>query len=93
MPDRKEVYTAIDGERDYQDAMAGNSRREKLDDNRDLGSMILLTEVYLDKAKTAFAGPHPEGRENALEQLRKVAALTVMTMEYHGAPKRKNPTS
>lgn len=88
MATRAEVYAAIDGERDYQDAMKGNSRREKLDDNRDLGSMILLTEAYLDKAKAAFAGPSPEGREAALHALRKTAALAVLAMEYHGAPKR-----
>lgn len=86
---RLEVYAAIDTERDYQDAMRGNSARPERDDNRDLGSMILLTDVYLDKAKNAFSGPHPAGKDAALEQLRKVAALAVVAMEYHGVKPRE----
>src|SRR6266576_7060951 len=50
---RDEVYSAINGERDYQDACQGNSAREDVDDNRNLGDLILLTEIYLDKAKAA----------------------------------------
>ena len=42
---RAAVYAAIDTERDYQDAMAGNSARETLDTNRDLGSMITLKDA------------------------------------------------
>lgn len=86
---RNKVYEAIDSERDYQDARAGNSARENLDDNRDLGSMILLMDQYLVKTKAAFAGPHPQGKVDALEQLRKTVALGVLAMEYHGAPVRE----
>ena len=89
MVPRDAVYRALDSERDYQDAKRGNSARTDLDDNRDLGSMILLTEEYLAKARTAFSGPHPAGQMAAVEQLRKVGALVVLTMEYHGAPLRK----
>lgn len=85
MPNRSEVYAAIDSERNYQDARKGNSARENIDDNRDLGSMILLVDAYLGKAKASFAGPSPEGRTAALHDLRKVAALAVLAMEYHGA--------
>ena len=88
MKTRNEVYAAIDSERNYQDARRGNSARTDLDDNRDLGSMILLIEEYLGKTRTAFSGPHPAGKAAAVEQLRKVAALAVLAMEYHGAPLR-----
>jgi hypothetical protein len=85
---RSEVYAAIDGERNYADQCMGSSARADVHDNRDLGSMILLIEAYVDKAKEAFAGPHPAGREAALHQIRKAAALAVGCMEYHGALKR-----
>jgi len=81
---RSEAYAAIDSERLYQDKMRGNSRRENVEDNRDLGALILFMDEYVDKAKKAFSGPHPEGRERALSQVRKVAALGVLAMEMHG---------
>lgn len=88
MATRQEVYAAIDTEREYQDARRGNSARDDVEDNRDLGSLITLIDVYLDKAKVAFSGPHPRGRENTVEILRKVVGLGVLAMERYGAPKR-----
>lgn len=85
---REVAYDAIDGEREYQDARLGNSRREGTDDNRDLGSLILLMDAYLHKVKTAYAGPHPEGKFAALDQIRKVTALGILAMEKHGAMMR-----
>lgn len=86
---RSDVYHAIDTERDYQDARRGNSARAEMDTNRDLGSMILLIDQYLTKTKAAFAGPHPASVNETLNQLRKVAALAVLAMEYHGALPRE----
>ena len=80
----EKVYDAIDGERAYQDNRAGNSAREKTDDNRSLGDLILLMDVYVGKAKTAFAGPHPAGKQEALHAVRKVSALGVLASERHG---------
>lgn len=88
MATRKEVYEAIDGERDYQDAMAGNSARAKIEDNRDQGSLILLMEHYLNKVRTAHAGPNSLGNPAVFTEIRKVVALGVMAMEKYGAPKR-----
>lgn len=85
---RGAAYFAIDTERSYQDAKMGNSARENVDDNRDLGSLLTLIDVYLGKTKTAFAGPHPDGKLKALHELRKTAALCVLAMELHGAPAR-----
>lgn len=81
---REIAFNAIDGERAYQDNRSGNSARAKTEDNRSLGDLILLTDVYVGKAKAAFAGPHPTGKVEALNQLRKVAALGVLAMELHG---------
>lgn len=81
---RETAFKAIDGERAYQENRAGNSARTKVDDNRSLGDLILLTDVYVGKAKAGFAGPHPAGKIEALNQIRKVAALAVLIMELHG---------
>lgn len=86
---RADVYAAIDGERNFQDACQGNAARDNVDDNRDLGSLILLIDTYVGKTKAAFAGQHPAGKQEALDQLRKVAALAVHAMERHGVVVRK----
>lgn len=88
MSERKEVYEAINEERNYQDNMRGNSARVKVGDNRDLGSLITLMDVYLGKTKIAFAGPHPNGKTEALDVIRKVVALGVLAMELHGVVRR-----
>lgn len=88
MTTRKDVFDAIDSERDYQDAKKGNAARGMVSDNRELGSLILFMDTYVRKAKDAFSGPHPDGFHNALHEVRKVAALAVLAMELHGAPKR-----
>lgn len=88
MANRKEVYIAIDTERDYQDKMQGNSARTNVDDNRDQGSLILLAEHYMQKLREAHAGPNSLGSEIVTGNARKVAALLVMLMERFGAPKR-----
>lgn len=85
---RAAVFNVLNGERDYQDARRGNSARENVSDNRDLGSLLLLHGVYLTQAHIAFAGPHPAGRLAALDILRKATALGVLAMELHGAPSR-----
>jgi hypothetical protein len=88
MTPRYEVYKAIDSERAYQDARKGNAARDHVDDNRDLGSLILFLDTYVGKAKAAYSGPHPAGRDAALHEIRKVAGLAVLAMEKHGAPHR-----
>lgn len=88
MATRSQAFHAIDTERDYQDQMRGNSARNQQSDNRELGSLILFMDTYLQKAKAAFSGPHPVGFDAALHEVRKVAALGVLAMELHGAPNR-----
>lgn len=89
MSERKEVYAAIDSERDYQDRMAGNSARFNIDDNRDQGSLILLMEHYMQKLREAHAGPNSLGSYTVTDQARKVTALGVMLMERQGVQKRE----
>lgn len=89
MATRQDAYTAIDTERDYQDAKKGNAARGLVSDNRELGSLVLFMDTYVRKAKDAFSGPHPDGFYDALHEIRKVAALAVLAMELHGAPERR----
>lgn len=86
---RETVYKALDGERAYQDNRQGNASRTKIEDNRSLGDLILLSDVYVGKAKAAFAGAHPAGKIEALDAVRKVAALGVLIMELHGVQFRQ----
>lgn len=79
---RAEVYAAIDGERDYQDNKWGG---EKMDAHNGVGDFIRYTEKYLARAQQEFAAGNVD---QALENMRKVTALGVACMEYHGAPKR-----
>lgn len=86
--DRRDVYAAIDSERDFQDRMAGNSARANVEDNRDQGSLILLMEHYLNKAREAHAGPNSFNSRAVTAQVRKVTALGVMLMERIGVDQR-----
>lgn len=80
---RKEIENAIDQERDYQDAGKGNAETDRPGDLT-LGEEILLLEEYAAKARAAWCGPHPKGREEALHIIRKIAGITVRAMEVHG---------
>lgn len=88
-PQRAGAFAAINQERDYQDARKGNSKRDNVEDNRDLGSLLLLMRTYMRKAEEGFSRPHPEGKQIALDQLRKVVSLGVLAMEKHGVVYRK----
>lgn len=87
---RAEVYVAIDSEREYQDAQAGNAARHVGVEGR--GTMhpaefILYAEKCLNDAREAcYRGT--SGAQDCLPFLRKVAGLAVACMELHGAPHR-----
>ena len=90
--ERKEVYNRIDGERDYQDSKWTEREQQRLgfvpDDEKSVAEWILYIENHLNKAKNNVYYLN-EGL--ALDEIRKVAALAVRTMEIHGCPSRKNP--
>ena len=86
---RIDAYLAIDTERDYQNAGAGNARRDPPSERTaplTLGESILVIEKLLGDA--CFAWYTPGGRADALDHIRKIAAVAVACMETHGAPKR-----
>lgn len=80
---REEVYSIIDGERAYQDNLWGG---EAHDNYKSVGDFIVYMDRYMTKAKEAYTTK--AGNAAALDQLRKVAALSVACFEYNGVPKR-----
>jgi len=80
MINRLEVYEAIDGERDYQDKKWGSQFN---DSEWSIGDWLIFMERYVEEAKGRI-GYDVE----ALDSVRKIAALAVACMEYNGAPKR-----
>jgi hypothetical protein len=86
--DRKEVYSAIDTERAYQDSKWGNTLSGNRPGNgeRSVDEFALYIYGYANKLMqnaSEFANT-----EEKLHIIRKVAGLCVACMEQHGAPKR-----
>lgn len=85
---RSEVYSAVDSERAYQDAGAGNANRHADAPDRLLpGEIILCMEKCLADAREAWY--RPDGGTACLPFIRKVTALGVQAMENYGAPRRE----
>jgi hypothetical protein len=85
---RKQVYHCIDTERDYQDLMWSNELRvdDVSDEEKSVSEWVNYCEYHLNKAKVEIYHLH---KDNALEELRKVAALAVRCMEIHGCKERE----
>ena len=74
---RADVYHLIDGEREYQDAVASDP---ELDEERSVADWLLFIEEHANRAKERLY--HGEWMQ-ALSEVRKVAALAVACMEYN----------
>jgi hypothetical protein len=88
--DRQEVYRRIDTERQYQD-LRWTPRREKNetpDEEKPPAEWINYMEFHLAEAKKEV---YFLNEEEALAQVRKVAALAVRCLELHGCPERVIP--
>lgn len=85
---RKEVYEAIDSERDYQDKFVIPDRGYY--PTHTLGEFILMLEQYAAQARQSWTHHKDSalGDEPSLHEVRKIAGLAVRCMEQHGAPKR-----
>lgn len=83
---RKQVYEAIDTERDYQDAGRGNAKRHEGQPEMTPGEHLLCMEKCLTDARESWY--KPDGGAACLDHVRKVAALAVACMERYGAPRR-----
>ena len=97
MTERKEVYEALDSERDYQDVrwgdtLSGNNlpiHSLQKGGDRSVDEWILYIKGYSDDL--VHLGSHFNDTPDKLEFVRKVGAMCVACMEQHGAPKRVIP--
>lgn len=88
--EREHVYKRIDGERDYQDIVGKSGQRgDTPDEEKPVSEWVNYIEYHLSKAKDKV---YHLRKEDALEELRKVAALAVRAMEIHGCPERRMPS-
>lgn len=85
---RTDIYKRINQERDYQDQRWHGCVP---DEEKAIAEWINYIEFHLEKAKERVYHLSPD---EALAELRKVAALAVRAMEIHGCPERntKIPT-
>lgn len=87
---RTDIYKCLDTERDYQD-LRWSPRREKNqtpDEQKPPSEWINYIEHHLNMAKIEI---YHLNDENALAEIRKVAALAVRCLELHGCPERIIP--
>lgn len=90
---REEVYKIIDGEREYQNALSDNRARgfephggTKLTQ----AEFFTLLHVYLRRAEEEWTTNPGEYVEKAQDNVRKLAAICVSSMEKYGSPERKH---
>ena len=86
MVTRKEVYSAIDSERNYQDRLW--STDDGFSNPLSIGEFLVLLEVYLRKAQSEWT-TESKPEINSLNTVRKLAGISVNCLEQHGAPKRE----
>lgn len=91
---RDDVYAALDIEREYQQRLWGEdgSRRPPFPvagegPKHSVGNWIVFMRHYLRRAEDNLTTK--SGHYDALDELRKVAALAVACFEQHGVPGRK----
>lgn len=83
MPNRAEVYAALDSERAYQLA-----KWKDLDDRNAIGDFLIYMERELRKAVDSYYSPdEPRG---VMDAIRKVTTVGVAAMERFGAPRRES---
>ena len=89
--ERKDVYKAIDSERDYQNKIWDASNKSS--NATCISAYILWMERYLHVARElASTSDETTGTATAdamMETIRKVAGLAVACGELHGMPSRK----
>lgn len=81
---REDVYKLIDSERDYQNSL-GASRTDG--SKKTVGDYLTMMNAYLQKAVEDWT--FNPGCEKALDEIRKIAAITVRCMEEHETKPRK----
>lgn len=86
MIERKDVYSAIDDERDYQDSLRKDVYNDtKEDSEKSLADFIIYIEYTLNRCKESS---YFLKDRDVLSYMRKIAALAVACMETHGVVER-----
>jgi hypothetical protein len=86
--ERIDVYSAIDGERRFQDYQSSLEERPDMVPEMSMGDLLLAMEENLERARCAWyadANPYP----TTMEFVRKGVALGVKAGEQFGMPRRK----
>lgn len=87
--ERNEVYLAIDSERDYQDKM-WNCETTASCGKHSPEEWYMYIEDYINEAKHILSRKNvQEAYPEAMNIMRKVAAMSVCAMEQHGVKNRK----
>lgn len=85
---RSEVYSLIDGERNYQDKQWPVGAYDGAVSATPEG-FLLVIEKLLGDARTAWVTtPLPKDKVQAMNFIRKIGGTAVRAMEQHGAPAR-----
>lgn len=87
----KQVVDKIKTEREYQDAcvskyFAHYNKDAALDESRSIPAEILMIDHYLHEAQENWTHKHDDN--DALDKIRKIAAMAVRCLENHGCPER-----
>lgn len=92
MATRTEVYEAINTERTYQDSR-WNANTTSTEGKHSVTEFLVYMQDYVNEAlHVVTRNGEPYASNAALDIVRKVAALGVVCMEQHGAPKREIPS-
>lgn len=86
--DRKDVYKAIDSERDYQDVI-WNSTTTAGDLHSFEEWFTYITDYVLEAQHKLSRSNQDDGYEFSRHSMRKVAAMAVRALEQHGAEQRE----
>jgi len=90
MATRKEVYEALDTERDYQNRK-WNSSTTTSGGKHSITEWLVYMQDYLNEAMHQVSrNPDPHANDLALRTIRKITAMGVSCMEQNGAPKRES---
>ena len=89
---RTDVYSKIDGERDYQEWRWEKEIREDRipDKEKAPAEWLNYIKFHLEQAEISH---YMLNKQDTLSEIRKIAALAVRAMEIHGCPERVIPKS
>jgi hypothetical protein len=91
MSTRLEVYSAIDGERDYQESRWNSITTESRGIHSNVEFLVYIQDYVQEALHFCSRNGDPQGTMFSQQSLRKVAALAVAAMEQNGSVPRYVP--